>query len=262
MRISALWRYPVKSTRGRSEDELVVDPWGAVGDRRWAVVDPDGTNLTAREVPALLRIRAEPLDEGVGLAVGEERLVVPTPYDGTRVPVDLSRQPDVLDAGDGPAAFLDRHLGRPARLVWQPDPTLRSVAPEHGGSAGEVLSLADAGPLLLISEASLGLLRDQVGDRGLDLRRFRPNVVIDGEAPYAEDGWDHVRLGDVDLRVQGPCDRCVMTTIDPDTLDRGPEPIRTLAAHRKRDGKVWFGVWLVPITSGTLRVGDPATASS
>ena len=78
--------------------------------------------------------------------------------------------------------------------------------------------------------------------------RFRPNVVVDGEPgePFAEDAWPFVRLGDVRFRVNGVCDRCVMTTIDPVSLARGKEPIRTLAKHRKWDGKTWFGVWLIP----------------
>ena len=93
--------------------------------------------------------------------------------------------------------------------------------------------------------------------------RFRPNVIIDGEAdePFAEDGWPSVRLGAVRFRVSGVCDRCVMTTIDPVSLVRGKEPIRTLAKHRRWDGKTWFGVWLVPDLAGSradavIAVGD------
>ena len=92
--------------------------------------------------------------------------------------------------------------------------------------------------------------------------RFRPNVIIDGDpdAPFAEDGWPFVQLGDVRFRVSGTCDRCVMTTIDPVTLARGKEPIRTLAKHRKWDGKTWFGIWLVPDLEGSpadvIAVGD------
>ena len=89
--------------------------------------------------------------------------------------------------------------------------------------------------------------------------RFRPNVVVDGEAPFAEDDWSSVRLGETAFRVAGRCDRCVMTTIDPVSLARGKEPIRTLAKHRKKDGKTYFGVWLVPVLDGrpaVVAVGD------
>ncbi len=97
----------------------------------------------------------------------------------------------------------------------------------------------------------------------LDMLRFRPNVVVDGDPdqPFAEDAWPFVQLGEVRFRVSGVCDRCVMTTIDPVSLARGKEPIRTLAKHRRWDGKTWFGVWLVPDLAAspahaTVTVGD------
>ena len=105
------------------------------------------------------------------------------------------------------------------------------------------------------------------GTPELDVVRFRPNVVVDGDpsSPFAEDSWPFVHLGDVRFRVNGVCDRCVMTTIDPETLVRGKEPIRTLARHRRWDGKAWFGVWLVPDLASApspavIRVGDAVVA--
>ncbi|RXZ45869.1 MOSC domain-containing protein, partial [Agromyces binzhouensis] len=117
---------------------------------------------------------------------------------------------------------------------------------------GEGLSLADAGPLLLASEASLAQLDAWTPDDvpPLDIVRFRPNVVVDGDAPFAEDAWTRVRIGGVRFRFGEVCDRCVMTTIDPETLARGKEPIRTLAKHRKWDGATWFGVRLIPELDG------------
>jgi uncharacterized protein YcbX len=269
MRITELWRYPVKSTRGAAVDALQLDPWGAVGDRRWAVVAADGKKLTGREVPELLRVSAVPsgpAGDGVELEYAGRRLAVPAPYDGAPVEVDFSSLPKATDAGEEAAAFVTAVAGRPARLVWQADPTARSVNPGNGGLDGETLSLADAGPLLLASLSSLAQLQEWVAESSviepveISIRRFRPNVVIDGDEPFAEDGWSTVRLGEVDFRFQQVCDRCVFTTIDPDTLARGPEPIRTLAKHRKWDGKTWFGIRLVPVlevgAARTVRVGD------
>lgn len=136
-----------------------------------------------------------------------------------------------------------------------------TVNPENGGLDGEALSLADAGPLLLASETSLPRLQAWVGpDPVLSMARFRPNVVIDGATAFEEDGWSSVRIGDQEFRVQQTCDRCVLTTVDPVTLATGPEPLRTLARHRKWDGKVWFGVWLVPSGSGRIAVGEAVSA--
>ncbi|WP_341844961.1 MOSC domain-containing protein [Micromonospora marina] len=87
-------------------------------------------------------------------------------------------------------------------------------------------------------------------------------MVLDGPAePFAEDGWSRVRIGAVDFRVSERCDRCSVTLIDPETLATGKEPIRTLSRHRRHDGKTWFGIRLVPLTTGEIRVGDECEAT-
>ena len=125
--------------------------------------------------------------------------------------------------------------------------------------------MADAGPLLQVTEVSLDQLTRWIDkDFGphlpLDVIRFRPNVIVDGTEPFAEDGWISVHIGDVSLRTTMKCDRCVMTTIDPTTLASGKEPIRTLARYRKSGGNVWFAIRVVPSSAGTIRVGDPMVA--
>ena len=179
------------------------------------------------------------------------------PRDGRSITTSFSRLSHALDAGDEAADLLSLELGRPLRLVWQASVTDRSIRPDLGGLEGEPLSLADAGPLLLTSEASLAQLQQWVGlDTDLAMARFRPNIVIDGGGPFAEDTWGRIRLGEVDFRMQQTCDRCVMTTIDPVTLEKGKEPIRTLSEHRKWDGSVWFGVSLAPLGQGRVHLGD------
>ena len=276
--------YPVKSFAGLDVVSADVLPWGLAGDRRWGVVDADGEPVTARELNPMLGLTAEPMADGglllsVGggvwsgsggarfgtsaLSAGEQAgdpLRVDIPTDAPAIAVGHSRQGTAVSAGDEADEWLSARLGASVRLVWQPDPRARPVNPKHGGLPGEGLTLADAGPVLLTSEASLAQLDGWTDEATppLDMRRFRPNVVVDGDLPFAEEGWSHVDLGGVRLRVASHCDRCVMTTIDPDTLTRGKEPIRTLAKHRRRDGKTWFGVRLVPTTSGTISVGDVA----
>jgi uncharacterized protein YcbX len=90
--------------------------------------------------------------------------------------------------------------------------------------------------------------------------RFRPNIVVDGvDEPFAEDEWKLIRIGDVELRFGEHCDRCVLTTIDPATLAGSSEPTRTLARYRQWDHQVFFGIRLVPVTTGTVSVGDALT---
>ena len=268
MQVTRLRVYPVKSFAGLDVDSARVLPWGLADDRRWAVIDPDGQPVTARQANALLGLGAEVLADGGllltdGSGDGDLRVAVPT--DAMPVPVGHSRQGTALPASQDAHAWLSSRLGRQVRLVWQPDPRERPVNPANGGLPGDRMSLADAGPLLLTSQSSLAQL-DQWTDEttpALDMVRFRPNVVIDGDPrdPFAEDVWPFVHLGDVRFRVSGVCDRCVMTTIDPGSLARGKEPIRTLAKHRRWEGKTWFGIWIVPDlanspSNATVTVGD------
>lgn len=273
MQLTRVRIHPVKSFAGFDVPRATVLPWGLAGDRRWAVVDPDGASVTAREENALLGLAATPLADDA-LRLGAEHdagsLLVAAPRDVAPVPVGHSRQGTALPAGEAADAWISARIGRPLRLVWQPDPTARPVKPDYGGRPGDSLTLADASPLLLASEASLALLNEFAAadavERGEDappplvMERFRPNLVVDGETAFAEETWARVRIGEVEFRVEGCCDRCVMTTVDPDTLVRGKEPIRTLARHRRREGKTWFGVRLVPVLDAsagdTVAVGD------
>jgi uncharacterized protein YcbX len=139
---------------------------------------------------------------------------------------------------------------------------------------GDRNSLSEAAPLHVPSVASLRRLNDWMLEaavaRGeqpgepIGHDRFRPNVVVAGGEPFAEDAWTGARLGDVPFRATMVCDRCVMTTIDRTTLDGAKEPIRTLARHRKWDGATWFGVRLTPVLpladGASIRVGDEVVA--
>ena len=120
--------------------------------------------------------------------------------------------------------------------------------------------MADAGPVHLTSLESLAQLNAWMAESGGDpipIGRFRSNVVVEGAVePFAEDAWQRVRIGEVTFRFAEFCDRCVLPTIDEATLETSKEPTRTLARHRRWDGKVWFGVRLVPETLGTVSVGD------
>jgi uncharacterized protein YcbX len=166
----------------------------------------------------------------------------------------MSRIDDLTLADPDAGAWLSERAGRPLRIAYQHDRTARSVAVMHGGHPGDTMMLQDAGPVLMISEASVRQLREWVGPGWVEhaeaIQRFRPNVVIDGDVPFAEDDWDRIRLGDTWFRVAAACDRCVMTTIDLSTLTTTAEPIRTLARHRAWDGNTWFGVLLIPQLDG------------
>lgn len=270
MRVVGLYVYPVKSTRAHPVERAQVEWWGLAGDRRWAVVTPDGVPITGRECRDLFTVVASGTPDGGLLltAPGAPDFTVPPPDPARTVPVKFMALDRATWCGEGADAWLTAKLGRPARLVWLADPRARAIPEEVGGLPGEVYHLGDTMPLHLITIASLRRLDDWIAEtaveRGeelpepLEVLRFRPNVVVEGPPAFAEDDWKRLRLGAVDFRVAGPCGRCVMTTIQPDTREGGKEPIRTLARHRRWGGWAWFGVQLVPETLGEIAVGDVA----
>jgi len=118
------------------------------------------------------------------------------------------------------------------------------------------VSFADGFGFLLISEASLHELNSRL-ETPLPMNRFRPNLVVSGAEPFAEDNWRDLRLGGLELTVVKPCARCVITTTNQDTAQRGAEPLRTLATFRRQDGQVMFGQNVVHRGTGRLVSGTP-----
>ncbi|KRD44847.1 hypothetical protein ASE38_12475 [Cellulomonas sp. Root930] len=276
--VSGLTVYPVKSFAGTPVDTMTLDVAGPLGDRRWMVVDQDGVTITARKHPRMLAALATPDLGGVRLSAdGLPSLRVEPPAGPPDLAVRLSRLDTATRAGDAADAWCSELIGRPVRLVWLDDPARRGMSEDHGGTLDDPLALTDTGPVHVTTTASLRRLdawaaeiHDERVQRALDagepapeprhpldMRRFRPNLVVDGDLePFAEDGWGRLVVGDVELRFADWCGRCVLTTIDPDTQVKGKEPLRALARHRRRDGEVWFGIQMVPVRGGTVRVGD------
>lgn len=264
MRLSALYRYPLKSARGETLQQIGLDKLGLEGDRRWMLVDEaSGRFLTQRAVARMSQLSALYNDQG-GLtlsAAGLASLEVPLPdaaaaLRGVTIWQDSLRVPD---AGDEAAAWVSEFVGKPTRLVQVPPERARSTAAGYGKDDDQV-AFADGFPLLLIGQASLEDLSSRVG-RPLEMLRFRPNLVIEGSAAFAEDQWRRIRIGDLEFRVVKPCSRCILTTIDPQTGERSAdrEPLATLQKYRAQADGAMFGQNLVNDGSGHLQVGMPVT---
>jgi len=207
----------------------------------------------------MLGLTATPKGRAVHIATRSgDWMEVTEPVDGELVPTTMSRLKSVRLASPAAHDWLSYQLERPVRLAWLDDPRRRSVSEAHGGLPGDSLTVADAGPLLLTSNASLRQLNDWMDPRGdIEMARFRPNVVVDDVAePFEEDRWRRIQIGESEFRFAEICDRCVMTTLDPQTLAGGKEPLRTLAKRRQWDHKTWFGIRLIPVSATLIRVGD------
>jgi uncharacterized protein YcbX len=262
VRVSSLHFYPVKSCRGVDIERATLEARGLRHDRRWMLVDDEGVFVTQREEPRLARVETAVEDGAIVLRVpGREALRLPvatTNADAPRRRVRVWKsEVDAVDGGPQAAAWMTEWLGRSASLVHMPDDARRAVNPEYARE-GDIVSFADGYPLLVVSESSLEDLGARLG-RPVPMNRFRPNVVVRGSAPWAEDGWRRIRIGAIPMRVCKPCPRCVVTTVDQSTSERGDEPLRVLATFRKQDGGVMFGQNCAHDALGEIAVGDSVT---
>ncbi len=261
MHVSALHLYPVKSCRGLSVPSAELDDHGFVGDRRFMVVtEAEGMFLTQRTHPRMALIETSLTSTALFLsspARGSVTIPLNASAGQRRVTVWKSTT-SADDCGDEPAEWLSEFLGGSLRLVRMGG-TYQRLNLKRAAQAGDVVTFADSCPFMAISEASLADLNSRLA-RPLPMNRFRPNLVIAGAAPYGEDAWDRVRIGDAIFRSAGPCSRCPITTTDQDTAERGKEPLKTLAGYRRDaddPGDVNFGTNLIHETKrGTVRVGD------
>jgi uncharacterized protein YcbX len=268
MYLSALNLHPVKSLRGYPAQSIEVDDLGAIGDRRFLVVDAAGAFLTQRTFARMATVSALIDRSSLILRVaGSPDLVVRRGPDANAplrsVKVWNTDNLQTEDCGDPAAAWLTSALGVDCRLV-RAGPAFHRQVLKPLARPGEMVSFADACPFLATSEASLEDLNDRILENGgspVTMDRFRTNLVFTGCAPYAEDTWKRFRVGEVVFRALGPSARCIVTTTDQQTGERGVEPLRTLATFRRDPVNttcVNFGQNLVNESkTGVIRVGDP-----
>ncbi|MEU5275624.1 MOSC N-terminal beta barrel domain-containing protein [Streptomyces asoensis] len=238
--------HPVKAFGGQSPREAVVEPWGLAGDRRWALIDDGGKVVTQRQRPRLALAAAELLPGGgVRLsAPGLEPLTVPVPDPVGTVSMEIFRDKvEGVLAGDAAHAWCSAHVGADVRLVHMDDPAVRRPVDPEYARPGETVAFADGYPLLVTTTASLDALNALIARDGhaaegpLPMNRFRPNLVVAGTAPWAEDGWSRLTVGEVEFRVAKPCGRCVVRDGAGQGSDRRSESvIRCTSSHSSGRG--------------------------
>jgi uncharacterized protein YcbX len=265
MRVVSLHTYPVKGCHRVDHDEITVQPWGVVGDRRWLIVDEDGNAVTQREAPALTGLHATVTPEGgVTLSLpGRDDITVAEPVLGPMAPISLFAYRGQATLADPVAhEWLTAGLGRPVRLVWQDD--LGRRAPDSPNvRPGDQMVFQDDFPVSVANLASLAALNDLIAESGslegpLPITRFRPNIVLSGAQAWAEDAWTggRLRIGEATFHVPEGSGRCLVTTTDQETGERGHEPLRTLGRHRNFDQRLLFATLLVPEGPARVTVGD------
>lgn len=255
--ISSLIYYPIKACRGFEVGAAKVERMGLQHDRRIMVVTPDGGFLTQREFPRLALVSPKLNNGTLELSApgfGSIQLGIQT--DGMPVSVNVwkSKGVQAIDQGEEAAEWFSDWLGSPVRLVHIADGYTRRVNESYAVNEDDHTGFADGYPILLTSEEGLQDLNSRL-ESPVPMNRFRPNVIVRGGQPFAEDTWNRIRAGSVELAVVKPCARCVVTTIDKETLERRKDPLKTLGKYRKHALGAIFGQNVIPLSEGILRCG-------
>ena len=287
MIVSEINIYPIKSLKGISLSESLVEKRGLRYDRRWMLTDKDGMFFTQREVPKMATVAVAVDFSGLTVtADGFPAMRIPAEPDrGEKQTVTVWQSTVKSEVYIGEISeWFSEVLQRKCQLVRMPETSERHVNPRFD-TGKDIVSFADGYPLLLIGEASLEDLnariaknfndREEEAPEPLPMNRFRANVVVQGSEPFEEDKWSMIRIGETNFRVAKPCARCVIPTIDQATGEfDGKEPSRTLASYRMAKDVfpksyeslghtatgVLFGENLIPENPGsTLRIGDMVT---
>jgi uncharacterized protein YcbX len=259
MQVHALYLYPVKSLAGIPVDSFSLDDFGPAGDRRWMIVDAEHQFVTQRSNPELARVGARFDGPDVVVDIPEQGEYRLTPGQKVSEVVVWRDRVSAVSCAGGASEALSRFCGKSVEFVYMTDETFRRVDPDRVPAYRRV-SFADGFPFLVTTTASLDDLNGRL-DQPVDMRRFRPNMVVSGTDPWAEDHWETLVAGSLSLTVAKPCSRCVLTTVDPDSGVRSPDgqPLKTLAGFRRTPEGVIFGVNAMHHGRGTLTVGDSVT---
>ncbi|NQD35835.1 MOSC domain-containing protein [Permianibacter sp. IMCC34836] len=263
--LSSLHIYPIKGIAGIALASARVEPRGLQGDRRWMLIDENDQFISQRELPAMSQFNA--VADGAGWRISTAGqlpalppLLLQTPTAAERVLATVwSDTVSAIVAPEPVNAWFSRALAQPVRAVFMDAEARRPVDRDYGRASDEV-SFADGFPLLIANTASLADLNARIGE-SLTMARFRPNLVLSGAEAWTEDGWQRLRIGDIEIDLVKPCARCQVTTLDPATgqMHGRQEPLRTLAKFRKDAGKVMFAVNAIARGSGPLQAGMPVT---
>lgn len=262
--VQDLYLYPIKSLGGIRVQQAEVEERGFRYDRRWMLVDAQGEFVTQRVHPQLSLLQVT-LEKPALLVTDKldpaRRLAFPLDQaDGNEMNVQIwGDQVLAQEVGVEVSQWFSDFLGMDVHLVVMPERSHRKMDPRYAVRA-ESVSFADGMPYVIIGQSSLDDLNQRLNEP-VRMDRFRPNLVVSGGAPFAEDQLKHLQIGAVEFQVVKPCARCVMITVDQQTGVRGKEPLQTLSAYRTVNNKVYFGQNAVALTHGIVSVGDPIQQS-
>lgn len=263
MFLSEINVYPIKSLGGITLEKSIAENRGLQLDRRWMLVDKKNSFLTQRDFPQMATVGVEITANGLAVSSKDKFFEIPfQPNTNETASVKIwSSRCRAQIYGKKINDWFSDVLQTDCRLVLMPEETKRKVNYFYAVHPDDAVSFADGYPILLAGESSLSDLNSRL-DAPVPMNRFRPNFVVSGAEPFAEDGWKQIKIGAAIFHVVKPCARCVITTIEQTNGQKhGVEPLKTLASYRipKRSikKKILFGQNLISETNGeTINVGD------
>jgi uncharacterized protein YcbX len=245
LQISRLFVYPVKSLGGISVSSALLTDRGFQHDRRWMLVNEQNLFMTQRDYPQMALLQTNITENGISIFHMDnihERITVPfCVSSGTRLTVQVwNDYCEAIFVDREIDKWLSRKLDVTCRLVYMPDDSLRKVDPAYAVEQTNITSLSDGYPILLLSQSSLDDLNSRL-ESAIPMNRFRPNIVLAGANPYEEDEMAEFKIRGIQFYGVKLCARCVIPTINQDTLERSKEPSKTLATYRQKGNKILFG---------------------
>ena len=225
--------YPLKSGRGIRTAAAPLRATGLEWDRHWMIADATGKFLSQRTHPQLARIVPEIGDgELILQAPGRAALHVPLAPGGREQAVSVWQDHfEGLDQGEAAAAWVSELMGEPARLLRVPQTVRRLARAEFAGPQPAPVTFVDGYPLLVCNRASLDELNTRMPEP-VPMERFRPNLVLTGLPPFAEDRIASLAVGAVRLNLVKPCTRCSITSTDQRTGELSTNPLPVLRQFR------------------------------
>ncbi len=264
--ISDIWIYPIKSLAGIQLTTSKVEARGLAYDRRWVLADMEGRFISQREHPEMALL--QPAIEGETMRVlHKHKNLAPLSFsmnEPDTAPQNVSIWDDSVLAkpvSKTADAWFSRVLGNPLQLLYMHEGSIRQADQRYAINQTDQVSFADGYPILMISEESLAELNRRATET-IPMGRFRANVIVRGGEAHVEDTIKKLKVGETNWYGIKPCGRCIMTTIDQQTAQKGSEPLLTLSQYRKAGNKILFGENFIPTNTGEIQVGQELTVET
>jgi len=260
IKVSKLFIYPIKSTKGINLQTSIVEKIGLKYDRVFAILNENNKVITARENPKILRISSK---------IDDSKLVLSS-MDKTEIELNLEESKNTKirarifkDETEGQVIegsindWIAAELEEPSKLILVDKDALRKVKKKNNGKENDEIGFSDAAPIHLISEESLKSLNEKL-ETPVTAHHFRPNIVVKGCKAFEEENWKIIKIGDCIFEKAIETERCSLITINPNTIKRNEnqEPLRTLSQMRGKNNSVNFGIYLIPRKLSSVSVQD------